>query len=245
MNYWDDTKGDYYEDRKFADLWMPKAREIIGSVVVKVASSQVDIHQATDCTVYTIQSGPRAGQAAHAIAIRVRRPYNFWCRSSKEVPYWAEEFTVRSSRDTGAITELSKIKKGFTDLGFYGHVEQNELRHWIVFDMEIFRQYESQAKWQSINNGDGTHGKAYEISSFPAILIIEASPTMKDVLAKGVHSVKPKAHFNPSGTLALEYRQWCHCVEHHNNNKTKLPWHTPKIHDITHTKIGQEILRSQ
>lgn len=96
---------EYQRDRAFTEKWIPEIQRIIGSLLVRPAPFHLDVKQATDLIVMNV--GPLK------IAARVRRPGYF-------LPHYRKQFTIRSHRDTGAETELSKIEKGFGDWFFYG-----------------------------------------------------------------------------------------------------------------------------
>ena len=118
-------KGEYQTDRAWADLYLPEIKQIIANVVrqriqivVSVADVQLDNTQATD-----LISGVVANKCA--FAARLRRPGVFWGRSFNSPTHWGLQYTIRSHRDTGSITELAKIRNGFADLFLYGHVEES------------------------------------------------------------------------------------------------------------------------
>ena len=115
-------KGEYQTDRTWGDRHMPEVQALLLPVVqqrttfvLKPADFRLDTKQASD--LITGVFGPKA------FAVRLRRPGVFWGRSFNSPTHWGLQFTVRSLRDTGVETELSKLKKGFGDLFFYGHVE--------------------------------------------------------------------------------------------------------------------------
>lgn len=117
-------KGEYEFDRKWADKYLPELQQIAADVVrqkIKVDVTVADVHmdnkRATD-----LITGIVANQCN--FAARLRRPGVFWGRSFNSPTHWGLQFTIRSRRDTGVETELSKIMKGFGDLYIYGHVEE-------------------------------------------------------------------------------------------------------------------------
>ena len=66
------------------------------------------------------------------------------------------------------------------------------IRHWLVLDLDVFRQYELDAgvRREIQDNGDGTHFIAYDILSFPPELILGTSSTMALALERGVDAVE-------------------------------------------------------
>jgi hypothetical protein len=116
------TKGIYQFDRHWSNQQLPEIQRILEGVVrqririvIQPADFKVDTTQATDLICGTI--GPKN------FAARVRRPGVFWGRSFNSPTNWGLQFTIRSHRDSGAETELAKIKNGFADWFLYGHVE--------------------------------------------------------------------------------------------------------------------------
>lgn len=185
-------RGDYASDRAWADQFDDQVKAIIRMLVVQPATVERDRRQATDLMVYRITNGPRKGQPVGDIAVRLRDE-TFWIkevRPHREPVSWGLQFTIRSDRDSGAETELSKIKHGFGDWFIYGHVEQRLVRHWMTLDLEIFRQHEDGVAFRPIDNPDGTHGRAYNVLSFPETIRVAVSDTMAIALEKGVDAVE-------------------------------------------------------
>lgn len=183
---------DYATDKQWSDQHLPELKKIVAGVVgplLKIAVSESDVkvdqQQATDLIPLIV--GPKS------YAARLRRPGFFWAKQFAWSTPWGLQFTIRSRRDSGAETELGKIKRGYADILFYGHVENGFIRHWAAIDLNVFRRHESspgtQRAYQS--NNDGTHFVAYSIKSFPDELIIEASPTMARAIELGVDAVEP------------------------------------------------------
>jgi hypothetical protein len=115
-------KGEYQTDRAWTEQHMAEVQALLlpvvqrlTTVVLKPTDFRLDTKQASD--LITGVYGPKT------FAVRCRRSGVFWGRSFNSPTHWGLQFTVRSRRDTGTETELSKFKKGFGDLYFYGHVE--------------------------------------------------------------------------------------------------------------------------
>jgi hypothetical protein len=88
--------------------------DILGTLPVnlftmtRAAPREADIKRNTDLVMF-----PFGGKN---IAMRLRRNGYIWS--------YGLDFTIRNKRDSGAETELSKIKRGLGDMLFYGHIER-------------------------------------------------------------------------------------------------------------------------
>ena len=195
--------GAYQEDRAWADQYEPELKKVVGSLLPMTASFRLDVEQSTDLIVYKVKHGPRAGQPVGAIGARLRRPGNFWCRSFNSRVWWGVQFTIRSHRSSGAETEYSKIMKGFGDWFVYGHIEQTVLRHWMVLDLEVFRDCERKHRtsYKSQDNKDGTYFRAYDVTTLPSAVFIGVSETIKQAIDQGVSSVEPLPSSGPPRRL--------------------------------------------
>jgi hypothetical protein len=105
----------YQNDFDWQMQHIPKVLAILDDLpsrlftAAKIAPREIDVHKNGDLIML-----PFAGKN---IAMRLRRPHRGYL--------WAYglEFTIRSKRDTGMETELSKIRRGLGDWFFYGHIE--------------------------------------------------------------------------------------------------------------------------
>lgn len=178
----------YVSDRAWADQYVGQARAIMGTLLVQGASFRRDTKESTDLVVHSIQNGYRNGKPIEAVATRLRRDNVFRGKSPRSGAPWAFQFTIRSS---GAVPELAKLKQGFVDWYFYGHVEQHTIRHWMVLDMDVWRDLEDSPaiKKEPVPNADGTNGIGYDVRSFPDAIRIAESETMALARAKGVDAV--------------------------------------------------------
>ncbi len=169
-------KRDYATDRPWSDKMSDEIRSIVGPHLLRPSPMEMDMRQGADFFVFT----------AHdmRIAARVRRP-----GFADRYPY---EFTIRSKRDSGAETEMSKITKGWGDWFFYGHASiADKIEHWWLIDLASFRHAliwhgrdgKTRIKSTQQSNGDGTHFVAYDLRSFPSeppILIASSSPLLAE-----------------------------------------------------------------
>lgn len=157
----------YDFDRGWSDQHMRDAKDIIGPLLIEDSSFEVDTKKATDLVLF--EAKPQM------IACRLRRD-----GFHKRFPW---DFTVRSARDSGAKTELSKIIEGWADLMFYGHIHENKrIMSWFLISLKAFREAlikdnrrDVKLSFQKKGNGDGTHFIAYDIRSFPSHICLASS----------------------------------------------------------------------
>ena len=164
--------GIYQTDREWSDKIIPQIKAIVGPRLLVESPLDLDREQATDLFLFTARD--------MKIAARVRRPGYL-----EKYPF---DFTLRSQRDNGSTTELSKIIDGFGDWLFYGHCNESDaIVSWWLIDLHSFRSALIRHKridgvHLAINskcNGDGTHFVAYDLRSFPSrpsILIASSHP---------------------------------------------------------------------
>lgn len=159
----------YQSDRQWSDQFIPQIKRIVGPYLLEPAPLEVDTKQAADLIILRARD--------MTIAARVRR-HGY----ADNYPY---EFTLRSRRDSGSKTEMSKITDGWGDWMFYGHEEHpnnGKLGRWFLVDLHAWRAHfirEGQRTRKSIvhgekSNGDGTSFCWFDLTSFqsyPPILI--------------------------------------------------------------------------
>lgn len=148
-------------DKRWSDKFIQKLQMVAGLLITSPAPMIDDAFKNTDMIVLAAR-GVR-------IACRVRR-YEFY----KSYPY---DFTIRSARDTGTKTELSKILEGWGDYLIYGFSNQSEtnLEAWRVIDLDAFRnKFQSLAR-STLSNGDGTHFLAFDVRKMPAGIVVMQS----------------------------------------------------------------------
>lgn len=138
--------------------YLSAVRNIVGPLLLEPAPMELDMREATDLLVLKARD--------LRIACRIRR-----AGYADTFPW---DFTLRSRRDSGAATELSKITDGFGDWLFYGHAQHNEvpaLSRWFLVDLAAWRAHmirnRSDIKFEQKSNGDGTHFVCFDIRSFP------------------------------------------------------------------------------
>ena len=134
----------YPVDRQFSDKYLDQIKVILKLnaskiIDVVIASDEEDMHHATDY-ILKIDSG--------TVACRLRR----WSKYTVE-----REWTVRSKRDSGAETELSKLKKGFARWYLYGWLINGKIESWMLIDLDKVRSVGILDKqWIEKSNRDGT-----------------------------------------------------------------------------------------
>ena len=157
----ENSMGNYRDDRAFSDLFIDEIRRIVGYHVVQVASDEWDMHRNTDLMTFTFEGKTIAARIRDVSAVK-----------------WADEFTIRSHRDSGMETELSKIiKRGFGDWFFYGFGDKKtgKIIKWHLFDLKYFRQFYPVVKPTQHANGDGTYFLAYKYRHFTKFFIVAQS----------------------------------------------------------------------
>lgn len=164
--------GAYAADRSWSDLMIEQIRQIVGPFLLRPTPFEMDAKQAADLFVFTARD--------MTIAARVRRP-----GYADRYPF---DFTIRSARDSGAVTELAKVIDGWGDWMFYGHASpENVIHRWYLIDLTSFRaalirsgrQDGFSLSFTKKSNGDGTHFVSFDLRSFPkspAILIGSSHP---------------------------------------------------------------------
>lgn len=132
----------YREDREWADNYLDQVANILRRnaahlMDVQIAPDDVDRETATDM-VLRLSGGD--------VAVRLRRAD---CRY--------RDLTIRSHRETGYRTELSKIEEGFGDWYLYGWLnKQDKVAEWILVDLDRLRKRKLWLGRHDIPNGDGT-----------------------------------------------------------------------------------------
>jgi hypothetical protein len=167
---------DYRKDRSWSDQFIPSIKQIVGPYLLVPASLELDAHEATDLLVFK----------ARDVRIAARM------RAAEYAAQYPFDFTIRSSRDSGVETELSKIVSGWGDWLFYGFDggARNVLPWWLL-DLNVFRRalhFDLASETKKIRctkkaNGDGTHLAAYDILSFPRDLVVASSRSIQGAAA--------------------------------------------------------------
>ena len=152
----------YQEDRKWSDAYIPEIKRIVGPYLLQPSSFEIDTKQAADLVIMKARD--------LTIACRVR--------GLGYLEKYPNQFTIRSSRDSGAKTELDKILEGFGDWLFYGHARDNQsifFSRWMIIDLAHWRYHmvkshtiiKERGGMGQKSNGDGTYFYWFDIHSFP------------------------------------------------------------------------------
>lgn len=172
----------YAQDRQWADTFLPQIKQIVGPHLLIETPHEIDCKQAADLMVLTARNV--------TIAARVRH-FGF-------LQKYRNEFTIRAKRDTGAVTELSKIIDRWGDLMFYGHANAAEtaIDVWWLIDLHAFRahliRHRRRIRCGMKPNGDGTHFAWFDLRSFPPhppILIASSHPLRLDEAERAQHEL--------------------------------------------------------
>ena len=92
-------------DKLWSDRFVPEIKSALGQVLIDVADRDEDTLRNTDLITLKLRGGLR-------IACRIRK-HEYLSR-------YADEFTLRCSRPSGAETEIDKLLSGWGDYLFYG-----------------------------------------------------------------------------------------------------------------------------
>lgn len=112
----------YQDDRPLEDEFHRSGPGDYCPYLLERAVFEYDVERATDLIA-----------CRKSIAVRFRRG------SGDYAERYPRQFTIRSRRDSGAKTELSKIIDGWGDLFFYGHVSEGVVWPWYLIDLHKLR----------------------------------------------------------------------------------------------------------
>jgi hypothetical protein len=156
-----------------ANTFLPAINAALASIpfgalgVLEIASQEEDEKYATD---YLLKLG------VVSVGARIRGTYAL--RSYAD-------FTIRSRRDSGAMTELDKWKLGiYPDRYFYGWGDDAELTAWVFVDVGSVVARGLHLDRPNIPNGDGTYFVAISLEELGvAVLAVSDPPPMSDLKA--------------------------------------------------------------
>jgi hypothetical protein len=140
----------YATNRQMSDEYLTHVRVIVGPRLLVPSPMELDCKQATDLLVLRARD--------MRIAARVRRPGYF-----ERYPF---EVTVRASHPSGAKTELAKVLEGWGDWMLYGHadpVKRKTIAHWVLLDLDVFRDRWPYLGHKRQRNADGTEFVAVDV----------------------------------------------------------------------------------
>jgi hypothetical protein len=155
-------RADVARDYDWQRPLLSRVKQVIAEKLIVEGDFEEDARHNTDLIVLTVE--------AKRIAVRLRR-YEYATR-------YGGEFTIRSSRPSGAQTELAKVISGWGDYIFYGFAHPDDpfnLARWMLGNLKVFRLWHStelangRRPWTNQKNGDGSSGfHAYKISDLPS-----------------------------------------------------------------------------
>lgn len=146
---------DVKRDKEKADVFMPEVRRALADHLILVGSVKQDREEGTDLVILRTEH--------RAVGVRVRE-----LRFLSDYPF---EVTIRSSRPSGAKTELDKLVDGWIDLIFYGFgdFETGRLVAWRIIDCRALRAQMirgPELRFSEKTNRDQTKFRAYDVRSF-------------------------------------------------------------------------------
>ena len=150
------------KDKKLSDVYLDEIKQILGLHLIGEPPIEEDQERNTDLMVLKLD--------AVRVACRVRND-KYRCG-------FGNEFTIRSSRPSGSITELRKLITGWGDYMFYGFGDGVVLTQWHLLDLGVFRSTFSDMLYRGnspmqINNKDNSSGFiAFKIADFPNDFIV-------------------------------------------------------------------------
>lgn len=179
-------RGTYLTDRQFADQFVSQQQWILGkyllpSVFYAVAPPEPDQKRATDFV------------CAFADPVRVLARV----RSAVDYARYGNQITIRSHRDNGTETELSKVIKGYGShllYGFDDSAQPGRLRAFVLADLAVFRAWYAAltpfdsatlAYPKDIPNGDGTWFRAFRLSELPEGFVLGRHKMLRDDEVEG------------------------------------------------------------
>jgi len=162
------------EDKKWSDKFLPEIKRYLGECLISEPENiKEDAFHNTDLTILEL------------------KPYRIACRIRKECyrEQYGDEFTIRTYRQSGAKTELTKIIEGWGDYIFYGFAGEN-LTEWFIGDLKAFRLWfnsflvinKGVLPGKRKSNPDGSSDFiAFKKSEIPNFIIAESSQDAKEM----------------------------------------------------------------
>lgn len=155
--------------------WQAKYETAIHAIIAGILGRHPEILLARATSFADRRQATDAVSVAIPIGIRLRRPEYF--------PRFADEFTLRSKRDTGAETEVSKVRAGHGKYCWYGFAafseprwgDQRDITAWHFLSLDEWRQRDSAGLLipavKDKPNGDGTYFNSYSVAQNPTLVI--------------------------------------------------------------------------
>lgn len=166
---------DWQADKRWSDRFIPEIKGHLGRVLISEAPIEEDAERNTDLIILTLKPW--------RVACRVRE--------HRYLNRYGGEFTIRSSRPTGAKTELTKILEGWGDYLFYGFADPpgRSLCQWLIGDLNAFRIWHSRELFSKPkgempgelqrNLDYSSNFRAYRKDGIPDFIVAELSAVKK------------------------------------------------------------------
>lgn len=161
-------------DKRWADQYMPVIKRILGEHLIGEPPIAEDQERNTDLIVLRMD--------AVRIACRVRK-----AKQLATAPWYANEFTIRTVRPSGAETELTKIIAGWGDYFFYGFgATTGAVAPWALCDLRVFRIWHSRQLYSRGGVQPGTEHRNRDASSLFRVFEYKHLPPEFVVASHGI-----------------------------------------------------------
>jgi hypothetical protein len=160
---------EFDRDYIWSNKFIPNIADKLGRSLITPAPFEDDTKKNTDLIVLKLD--------AVRIGCRIRR--------HSYLTEYPNEFTIRTSRPTGARTEMSKIIEGWGNYFFYGFSNENEteIEKWTLADLNVFRlwfnsfiaKHEGRQPGKHKYNDNGYTFRAFKWSDLPESFIVDSS----------------------------------------------------------------------
>jgi hypothetical protein len=157
--------------------FIPRIKQVLAEHLVVEAPFEEDARHNTDLIVLKLDTV--------RVACRLRR--------SEYAQQYAGEFTIRTSRPSGAETELAKVLSGWGDYIFYGFANPSgppDLTKWILGDLNVFRLWHHRTLstmpsgrfpgTQKRNFDGSSEFRAYRIDDLPQSFLRDRQPNQAE-----------------------------------------------------------------
>ncbi len=153
---------------------IPEVKRILANYLIAEAPPAEDMQRNTDLIVLRLDTV--------RVACRLRR-HEYLAR-------YGDQFTIRTSRPSGAQTELAKMLSGWGDYIFYGFAspDASGLAAWVLGDLNVFRLWHHRELWagrrpgESRSNGDASSNfAAYRIADLPDEFVVSRLASLRRV----------------------------------------------------------------
>lgn len=163
-------------DFEWQRRFIPEIKRAIANYLIVEAPLEEDLQRNTDLLVLKAET--------KRIACRIRR-HDQLGRRDRDGDLYEDQFTLRASRPSRAMTELPKVLSGWGDYIFYGFADEDDfgLAAWVLGDLNEFRHWHAlqqvlhcdrnqlPGKLNSNHDGSSTF-RAYLISSLPREFVV-------------------------------------------------------------------------